>query len=259
MKSDDKIRHILWPNKSALWMTIILLVTSVIFSVPTYIAYFKNSIPSNILESFVSAGNTFFLVIILFELLIYADICTRTPESYRDFARNLLISFVRLSVGFAIFLVSLCILSAPISFLSKKWSFQVVKNYAPIPVYLYTRNSLVEAYLITMILVLLTLFSCMTVLYYFRISNDHLQGYLFIFVFMIMGFYTSLKEFRWTWLLPYSHANFAEHFKHIYIGEKQSIWSSILYFSMVILMIVSITSLALRKKKKAIDSLDRVL
>ena len=217
MKSDDKIRHILWPNKSALWMTIILLVTSVIFSVPTYIAYFKNSIPSNILESFVSAGNTFFLVIILFELLIYADICTRTPESYRDFARNLLISFVRLSVGFAIFLVSLCILSAPISFLSNKWSFQVVKNYAPIPVYLY------------------------------------------IFVFMIMGFYTSLKEFRWTWLLPYSHANFAEHFKHIYIGEKQSIWSSILYFSMVILMIVSITSLALRKKKKAIDSLDRVL
>lgn len=250
MKTENKISRVFWPNKRAMWMTLVLMLTSAFFTVPMYISYIKNSVSSNILESFVSAGNTVFVIIILFELLIYADTCVRTPSSCKSFARNLLLSYVRLSICLIAFLVSLQMLCAPISFISNKWSFQVVKNSVPIPVYLYTRNSVGEAYLITMLLILLALFACMTVLYYFRVSNDHLQGYVFLFVFMFMGFYASLKEFRWAWLFPYSHTIAAEHFKHIYIGEIQPIWSSFLYFVLVIVVMVIVTSLALRKEKK---------
>ena len=141
---------------------------------------------------------------------------------------------------FAVFII-LCVASMPISYIGRLWSYQTIKGTNDIPPYLYTRNTIAAAFGCSVILIYLVIILLSLVYIVLKDRFKRINGVLVILIICLANILMSHEGSSIKWLLPLTNANYAEHFKMIYVGKTFPVWYSFLYYLFFISILVYIT------------------
>lgn len=116
-----------------------------------------------------------------------------------------------------------------------------------LPSNLYNQISLIKTIIYTVILMIAYLFILALVLYIFKILHIQSAGIFAVFAIVGMGVASCSLKTKIMWMFPMANTIVWLHYEEILSEPVYPIWSSFLYFLIVIAVLLSISLIALKK------------